>query len=236
MSDFDAEPKAGRILTDEVQVTWWQRLYQWVLNHFWYLRPCITLTLTITPSHIFKMLETAAKPSTKRLHLRNLFAHGRRYFIQARSSGGFHMVTTNKVPWHPRRRTSAAAILTGSFEAIDEQLTRMTLQGRIKTFYLLDALALPAFAASMVIFMAWPLWAITLLIMLLFGLSWAAHHYNAKLEVHEMLFFIETVLEDFAPDPQPALMSKGPDLVYDPQMDFAEAWEKFYNSITEDLV
>jgi hypothetical protein len=218
-----AEPTASR----------WQRLRQALLKRVWYVHPGAYLRVKLSPSQIFKILEIAAKPSVERLHLRDVFSRGRRYFIYAEKGGSFRMVTTNKIPWYPRR-TSASAILNGDFEPIDDTSTRLKLHSRIQIFYLLQSFVMPTFMASMLVFMPWRVAIIVLCIGALYGLSWLAHRYNAALEAYEMVFFIEKALEDFIPAPPPVLASESTvaDVVI--ENGFAAAWDKFVNEMQDE--
>ncbi|MDQ7035313.1 MAG: hypothetical protein Q9P01_10905 [Anaerolineae bacterium] len=121
-----------------------QHLRHWFWRRAWYVHPGAHLRVTISPSQIYKILETSAKPSAKHLHLRVVFARGRRYFIFPKDGGNFHMITTNKVPWFPRR-TTASAVLFGDFEKIDDATTRLKMTSRIKIVYLLRSFLWPTF-------------------------------------------------------------------------------------------
>jgi len=233
MSDADDVTSAYEANKDSAP-TWVSGLRHWFLKRTWYVHPGAHLRVSITPSQTFKVLETAAKPSIQRLHLRNVFARGRRYFIFPHTRSGFRMVTTHKVFWHPRRRTSASAVLIGHFEPIDADTTRLSVHSRIRTFYLLQVFLWPTFMTSMLVFMLWPVWLIGLCIGALYGLSWLAHRYNAALEAHEMIFFIEKALEDFIPEPPATLPSKSSaaDLIL--KRDFVEAWDKFMEAMQDE--
>ncbi len=184
-----------------------------------------------TPASCLQILSIAAKPSVKRLHLRNLFAYGRRYYIQP-IEDGFRVVTTNKVRWHYRRRTSASAVLTGELTPIDETTTRITMHVRIRLFYMLGAFLIPTFMASILVFVPWQRWVIIVLLGTLYLLSWFERRYNAALEANEMVYFVEIALEDFVPSEMLALGGKSPDVVYDRE-DFSRAWERFYKEHKE---
>jgi hypothetical protein len=212
----------------------WQHLRHLLLKRVWYVHPGAYLRLKLSPSQTFKILEIAAKPSVERLHLRDVFSQGRRYFIYAKKGGSFRMVTTNKIPWYPRRRTSVSAVLNGDFEAIDETTTRLKLHSRIQIFYLLQSLFMPTFMTSMLVFMAWHVAIIIFCIGALYTLSWLGHRYNAALEAYEMVFFIEKALEDFIPAPPPVLASESTvaDVVL--ESGFAKAWDKFVNEMQDE--
>lgn len=212
----------------------WKRLWQGFLKRIWYVHPGAHLRLTIAPAQTFAILLTAAKPNINRLHLRDVFARGRRYFLYPREDGSFRMLTTHRVIWYPRRRSSASTVLNGAFEKIDDTTTRLTLRSRIQVLYLLDTLLWPTFITSMLIFMAWPLWLVIGCIVALYWLSWLVHRYTAALEAYEMIFFIEKALEEFISEPLLPLPppSAAGDLVM--ERDFAEVWDKFVEERQED--
>ena len=226
MSSSEQHSKTGRLprapYIDQL-ATWWERL-RYTL---WFVLPETLFLVSLSPAASYALLETAAQPSSKRLQLRHVFARGRRYYLSTLPKGGFRMVTTNKIPWYGRR-TNAVTVLYAKFEAEATLPTRMLLTARFKTTYFLDIFFLPAFFTSMIVFMPWPIWTIIPLTLLLFGLSWVGHRSHAKLEAHEMLFFIEKALEDHLPEPPLALHSASADIVIDRQKDFPAVWEKFY--------
>lgn len=210
-----------------------KRLQNWFLNQFWYVNTGAHLRVTITPSHAYRLLKTAAKPSAKRLELRKLFAQGRRYFLQETTqSQGFRMMTTHKIRWQMRRRTRACAFLYAEFEAIDKDTYRMNLSSHIRVWYLIDMMLWPSFITSIIVYMWWPIWVIAILIIALFTLSWSAHRFNAALEVHEMVYFIETILEDYFPVLPPELPAGKADIVYEDA--FAQAWEQYVEKMSEE--
>jgi hypothetical protein len=208
------------------------RLLAWgiryLLPRVWYLHPPGELLIQAPFEVCLETMMTAAKPSVQRLHLGNIFAGGRRYHIQA-TPGGFRIVTTHKVFWHQRRRTKPTAILSGRFEPIgtDHDLTRIELDVRIRTGYLLDFLLLPAFMTSILIYVPWNPTLVTVAIVLLFTLSWFGHRYNAMMEAHAMVWFVKKSLADFVPVRFMALEGDNTNVLYD-NRDFEEAWQKFY--------
>lgn len=202
------------------------RPVQFILNRVWYVHPPVSVIIGAPPAACLQTLATAAKPSTQRLHLRNLFAGGRRYHLEP-ARRGFRLTTTSKVLWRYRRRTSSSAVVHGRFEEIDGATTRIWLHGRIQVLYLLDVFLIPAFMTSILLFTRWSPTLVGGLLATLYGLSWFGHRYNASLEAHEMVYFVQTALDDLAPAQVHTLGSNTPGVVYgDP--DFEEQWEKFY--------
>lgn len=201
------------------------RLLKYLANHAWFIRIPSHIQVSLSPSQIYQILELAAKPSIKRLGLRNLFARSRRYHMRPTSDRGFRMTTTSRVSWHPRRRTSATAILTAKIQAGDDNTNQLNLNSRVKLRYLLTQFFLPTFFASMIIFMSWATWIIVLLIISLYSLSWIRHRTTAMLEVQEMIFFIETILREYVPEAPAQLQAGEANIVL--EKDFAVEWDKY---------
>ncbi|MCU0496435.1 MAG: hypothetical protein MUF87_03675 [Anaerolineae bacterium] len=208
----------------------WQRLQGW----FWFVHVPVVLIVNATPAVCLQTLIEAARPSTQRLHHRNLFASGRRYEFRmiddSESNGAFRMTTTSKVSWHYRRRTSSSAVLIGKFYTMTDEMTRIQLETRIKLLYLLDVFLIPTFMTSIIVFVPWSNAVIVGLIALFYLLSWVAHRYNAAYEANEMIYFVQKVLEDLATGEMKSLET-GKDVVY---QDFERVWEKFYQEHRED--
>lgn len=197
----------------------------WLLQHLWYVQPTTTLTVNALPQDCLRALALATRPNLDRLHLRNLFTDGRRYYIAVRKEG-FEMTSNTPVPWRRRARTSVAAILRGSFSASGGS-TLIRLQARMRLLYLLDILPVPLFISSILIFTPWSRWLVTLLIIALFFLSWAGHRLSAALQAADMIYFVRTVLDDVTAADTP-LVSSHTENVVTPEQDFAKAWQKFY--------
>lgn len=201
---------------------------RYVLARVWYVHPQTVLFLRGEPAAIVRTIKTAAQPSTQRLHLRNLFADGRRYFIGARPRG-FRMTTTSKVIFRARRRTAATAILRGRFASFGD-LTRLDLIARMTVGYLFSSLLVPSFMASLLVAMPWPPHLIAALIALLYGLSWFGHRYNARLQAHDMVWFVQKSLEDVIVSDIPSLDANQPDIL-EHQRDFEDEWERFLDHL-----
>lgn len=206
------------------------KFWDGIKRRLWYLHPSIHLHLSLPASQVYQLLEMNSKPSIKRLEYRNLYAAGRRYLVRPDNKGGFVMMTTEKVWWHPRARSRASTILYGNFEAIDEDNSRLTLRSNIRLHYLFDVFPLPTFFSSILVYMWWPIWILTFLILSLYTLSWLGHRLNASLEAHEMRFFIETILEDYMPAPPAELQGKSNIVMSE---DFGQVWDKFVEEMSE---
>jgi len=204
-----------------------RRLAGFVLHHVWYLQKPVTLAVIAPPFAIKQLLAQAARPSTKRLHFRDLFANGRRYKIHE-ADNGFHVTTTNKVAWHYRRRTNSCSVLYGELTPAGETTTKLHLRVRFRLTYLLDIFWLPAFITSIIVFMPWHTALMTALIVALFGLSWIGHRSHALLEGLEMINFVEKALADYAPQEPAKLAESNIGVIYEQRQDFSEVWERFY--------
>jgi hypothetical protein len=200
------------------------------LRLFWIVHPRHSLRLQMTPRQVYAVLEQATRPSIERLHLRSTFVQGRRYLLHPLPDGGFRMTTTSRRTLS-RRRTTATAVLQGEFADSEAILSELTLLGRIRIWYLLDVLPLPTFLVSILVFMPWSPLLIVALILTLYGLSWVIHRSTAALEAHEMIFFVEKVLQEHLGEEPPELHDKSPDLIY--ERSFTQAWNKFYDEVGE---
>lgn len=232
MSTSEQGWKSDRIPRADEARSQFDRLWTWLRARIWLVLPERRLAITLSPAASFATLGTAAKPSIDRLQLRNVFARGRRYYLDALPDGGFRMVTTNKMPLYGRR-TTAAAVLHATFEPQADGVTGILLRARFKLLYFLDIFFIPAFMISMLIFMPWPIWSIVWISVMLLVLSWIGHQTHARLEVHAMLYFIEKALEDHISEAPPALFEKSADVTITRQQDFPAVWEKFYEEMTE---
>lgn len=224
------ETKFSAKIMEEHQ-TRFKRFLRWFLNKTWYVHPGAHMRVTISPSHVYQLLKGAAKPSAKHLELRNLFMQGRRYFLQELDAETFRMMTTHKIRWQIHRRTRACAMLYAQFEAVDKDSFRMNLSSHIRLWYLIDMMLWPSFISSIIYYMWWPRWLVGTLILALFTLSWMAHRFNAALEAHEMIFFIETILDDYFPELPAELPAGKADIVYEDA--FTKAWGQYVGEIEE---
>ncbi len=207
-----------------------ERLRHRLLHTLWFVHPGHSLRIEMTPSQVYTILEQATRPSIDRLHLRGTFAQGRRYLVHPLSHGGFRMTTTSRRTLS-RQRTTATAVLVGCFPEQETFSSELSIHSRIRIWYLLDVLLLPTFMASILIFMPWSPLLIAGLLLLLYGLNWLIHRSNAALEAHEMIYFVEKVLQEHLYAAPPELHEKSADLVY--ERDFAQAWDKFYEEVRE---
>lgn len=204
---------------------WLSRLF----GRFWYVYPPMVMIVGAPPRECLKTIALAAKPGVARLHLRNLFTDGRRYYLDPRREG-FWLTSNSTIPWRRRARTTVAAVMRGEFSDAGDGGTRILLRARMRLVYLLDVFLIPAFISSILIFAPWPKWVIGLLVLALFGLSWTWHRLTATLQAAEMVYFIEKALEDIAPVEVPMLAASAEPMVITQDLDFRQQWEKFYDA------
>ncbi len=196
-----------------------------LLRLLWQVHPPMVLTIQASPAACLQALTQAAKPSSERLHLRNLFVEGRRYYLQPRPEG-FHLTSNSKSPWR-RGRTTLAAVVVGRF-AGDGSTTRLTLSARMRLGFFLDVFLIPTFITSILVFAPWPAGVIAGLAALLFGLSWLWHRLTAALQAAEMVYFVQKALEDLPAGQTPALGASAPEVIT-PNAEFRAQWQKFYD-------
>ncbi len=213
-------------MSDSVPRSTPQRL-RW--QALWQLHPPVALVVRASQNECLQTLQIAAKPSASRLHLRNLFADGRRYYIQPQADG-FRITSDNRLLWGGRRnRSRVAAVVLGKFSSPDDEITFIRLHSRMNITYLLSGLLLPIFFTSIVVYMPWHRAVISVIIGLLFALSLVGHRFNAALQVNEMIYFVQKALEDLPPVEVGALPASGPDVI---MSDFREQWYRFYREQT----
>lgn len=198
-------------------------LWQSALARLWYVHPAVSLRLATTPNACLSALISAARPSTQRLHLRNLFAEGRRYYLHA-APAGFQMHSTSKLPWNLRQRTRVAAVVFGVFDKKGE-VTVLRLRARMALPFLLDVLLLPAWMGVLLAFGPLPASISASATAVLLGLSWLWHRYEAALQAAEMVYFVQVALSELEITGVPALAA-GDSVI----ADFQAEWEKFYDA------
>lgn len=202
-----------------------RRFAQRALHRVWYVHPAVVLTVRASPVVCLQTLAIAARPSQERLHLRDLFTEGRRYYIHP-SKRGFRLTSNSRLPWR-RGRTGFTAVLSGAFSEIGDDATRIVLRARITIPYLLQVFFIPTFISSIIIFARWPRPLIALAILLLYGLSWLGHRFNAMLQAGEMVFFVQKALDDLGPA-EPPLLPASLENVVTLEREFREQWDRFY--------
>lgn len=198
----------------------------WLLHRLWYVHPDVRLTIQAAPGDCLRAIADAAKPSLNRLHLRNLFADGRRYYLDPLKDG-FWMTSNSKIPWRRRARTGFAAVLYAEFSPLSEGATLIHLRARMRILFFLDIFLIPLFISSILIFAPWPRSVIGSLSIALFGLSWVWHRLTAALQATDMVYFVQKALEDIPAAKIPKLAPPAPEVIT-PNREFREQWQKFY--------
>lgn len=204
----------------------------WLVQRLWYVHPVTTLTVKALPNDCLRALALATRPNLDRLHLRNLFTDGRRYYIHALKDG-FQMTSDTPVPWRRRARASVAAILRGSFSASGNDSTIIRLKTRMRLLYFLDIFPIPFFISSILVFTPWSRVLVAVLTTTLFFLSWMGHRLTATLQAADMIYFVQTVLDEVTTTDTQLLGSSTSNVVT-PEQDFPEQWQKFYEEHKRD--
>ncbi|MEO8609570.1 MAG: hypothetical protein ABI690_16885 [Chloroflexota bacterium] len=199
------------------------------LKQVWYVYPPVAVTVKASRMECLRALAMASKPDVKRLHLRNLFTDGRRYYVEQRKSG-FRLTSNSTIPWRRRARTAVAAVIYAEFSDAGEGGTRILMRSRMRLFYLGEALLIPGFITSLLVYTPWSKALILALILTLFGLSWLSHRLTATLQATEMVYFVEKALEDIAPVDIPILGATTEPEYITQDRAFREQWSKFYEA------
>jgi hypothetical protein len=207
-------------------------LWNGLRARLWYVYPPVVLTVDVPPIDCLRAMMEATRPSTDRLHLRNLFAEGRRYFLQPMTDG-FLLTSNSKIPWRRRARTSIAAVMTGELSSYGDGGTRLMLRARMRLLYFLDIFFLPSLMTSLLIFAPWPPALISGLAALLYALSFTWHRLTASLQAADMVYFVQKSLEEFTPGEVVSLGGTSPDVITQ-ERDFREQWQKFYEAHKRD--
>jgi hypothetical protein len=206
-----------------------------LLQSAWYVHTTASLTVEATPAACVQALARAAKPSVERLHLRDVFSDGRRYYLET-SANGFRLKCRSMtlLLFFPRKRI--VTVLSGNFESIGNQATRLHLRTRMALSYLLEALLYPLVIGSIILpFDLWQMWFRVVVVALILGLVWRGHRAQATLQAVDMIYFVERALEGFAPVTVHALDANTPHVVDDTlHRQFRQEWEKFYREHERD--
>jgi hypothetical protein len=208
-----------------------------LLRVFWTVYPTVTLLAEGNTLDCIALLLEATKPSTNRLHHRDLFIQGMRYYIEPRTDG-FQMLTNSKHYWRYtegllriQRRTRSATRLQATLEDLTSGYTRIQLRAHFRPLYLLDVLWLPLFFTTIIVPLAWPPALLAGISGVLFALSFLYHRFNASYQANEMIYFVEKVLEDRLVTSLPTLSAAGETpTVMNPQQAFETEWERFYRA------
>src|SRR5690606_29523433 len=164
------------------------------IRHLWSIQAPSVIHVDAPPEVCLSLLDKAAQPSIERLHLRDTFTEGRRYFI-APTSNGFRMTTTSKALIN-RRRTESLTVLSAQVLGGNDQRTTIAVRAHIRPISFFSTFWIPAG----MIWLLWPVpWARMLVVGLLtaiFGFVLAGLRYGAALESSEMIYSIPQALSD----------------------------------------
>lgn len=207
-----------------------------LLRPLWRVHPPVVIVVGANRPTALQTLTLAARPSTDRLHLRDLFAEGRRYYIKP-DDIGFRMTSDTRLLFGShRRRSGRSALIDATVDGdANSALTLIRLQARMFIWQAVRALLWPALFAAIILNVEW--WDPVLrvgLVLILTALSWTAHRADAALQASEMVFFIQKALEDLPPAHLPSLESEHPEIVSAPDADFSAAWQRFYRQHQRD--
>ncbi len=193
------------------------------------LQPPVVLVVAAGADACTATLAAAARPSTDRLHLRDLFRDGRRYHLEP-VPAGFRLYTDTRQPWgSSARRTSPAAIVSGELATVGSAaapVTLIRLQARMRPFQTVAALAFPLFVV--VLILASPVehpWKV-LLAAGVAGLAVLTERLEAAVQAHAMMAFVRKALDDLPRADAPRLEpGRGPQVEGDSA--FTQAWQRF---------
>jgi hypothetical protein len=199
------------------------------------LHPPVVLFVRAAPDETLHTLMAASKPSQHRLHLRELFTEGRRYYIEP-TKQGFRMTSSSRLLWSQRRdRTAQAATLYGTLTTIGGDITVVRLHANARPFHALRAFFLPVWMSLIALSMPWQLPVRVGASLLLLLLAWAGHRLTAALQTVEMVFFVQKVLGDLPAVELPELNAARPEVVqHGANADFRAQWQRFYEEHQSD--
>jgi hypothetical protein len=165
------------------------------LRRIWSILDPLSINVDAPPDRCMAMLYDAAQPSTDRLHLREAFSEGRRYFIE-RTSTGFRMTTTSRTLFNRRRRTVALCVLSARIIDAGDARTSLAISARLRLAALVPALWVPVAMVWLLLPVPWPRSLIVGVLGLVVAFGWTAFRYGAALEATEMVFFLYKAFEN----------------------------------------
>lgn len=194
------------------------------------IRP-IHLNVAIPAESVARTLDAAATPSTQRLHMRDAFAEGRRYYIDP-FDGGFRMATTSKSLFARGRRTSALCVLSAQVEPISESESRIVLEPRLRGLAFVGALVVPTVLSMLLLPVPWPPVLLALISVIAYTASIVGLLTGARLEAYEMLYFVEKAFEDMRKFSLAQLAPVSQDIIG--AQDFRELWSEHVRTQIDD--
>jgi hypothetical protein len=192
----------------------------------WRVQAPVKLSVSATPAMTLGALADAARPSQSRLHHRDLFADGRRYYLRG-AVDGFEIRSDSKTFWSSKRRTARAAVVEGT---LTEQagITTVRLDARLRPLRLLLGLLMPTWMTVLIIGVPWSPLLTGGIVAALYGLALLGFRFGAALQAHEMIYFVRTALDDLPPALVVALPANAESVVDATQRDFDAEWQRFY--------
>lgn len=164
------------------------------LRYLWSIESPSAIHVDAPPEVCLSLLTKASRPSIDRLHLRDAFSDGRRYFIEV-TSDGFRMTTNNKALIN-RRRTESIAVLRARVSSASDHTTSIIFRGQLQPFRFVSSLWVPFGMVWLLWPVPWPRLFIVGLLAVIFGLAWAGLRFGAALEIAEMIHFIRKAFEN----------------------------------------
>ncbi len=193
------------------------------IKQMWSIQVPSAIQVDVPPDTCMALLAKAARPSIDRLHLRDAFAEGRRYFIEA-TADGFRMMTTSKALFN-RRRTESLTVLWAQVTGVGEFSTAIALRGYVRPISFFSSLWIPVGMIWLLWPVPWPRMLVVGLLSLIWGFAWASLRYGAALEIAEMVYLIHKAFEN-VPKFEPAALPAPSDTIINGR-DFDAMWDEF---------
>jgi hypothetical protein len=196
------------------------------------LHPPVALVIAADRGDCLNTLHQAARPSQHRLHLRELFTDGRRYYLHPHADG-FRVTSDSRLFWgSQRRRTRVAASVIGAMSSGGEPqapLTFIHLRSQTNTPYLLSGLIQPLLFSLIVL--STPTWSVSVRVViaaLLMALAFLGRRTDAALQANDLIYFVQKALADLPSGQVPSLEQPRPEVVTPFSAAFREQFERFY--------
>ena len=165
------------------------------LHHLWSIEAPSAIHVDVPPEVCLSLLAKASRPSIDRLHLRDTFTEGRRYFIEA-TSDGFRMTTNSKALINRRRRTESVTVLQARVNSAGEHRTSIVFRAHLQPFRFASSLWVPVGMIWLLWPVPWPRIFVVGLLAVIFSFAWAGLRFAAALEIAEMIYFIHKAFEN----------------------------------------
>jgi hypothetical protein len=102
-----------------------------------YLHPPVVLLVRASRTACLHTLAMASKPSLSRLHLRDLYNEGRRYYVEPHPAG-FRLTSNSRMLWGKyRERTPITATLFGALSPLGDDITCVRMHVQANWLYML---------------------------------------------------------------------------------------------------